>query len=82
VKKVVPAEKLEETVMELANKLKSKSPIIMKIGRDSFYNIRDLELSKAENYLVNALALVVATEDSKEGRSAFLEKRKPVWKGR
>ena len=82
VNKVVPAEKLEETVMELANKLKSKSPVIMKVGRDSFYAIRDMEFSKAEGYLLDMLALLLTTEDSQEGTLAFLEKREPVWKGR
>ena len=82
VNKVVPTEKLGEAVMELANKLKSKSPAILKLGRDAFYHMQDLEFSKAVEYLRDMVALLLSTEDSQEGVTAFLEKREPVWKGR
>jgi enoyl-CoA hydratase/carnithine racemase len=82
VNQVVPEEKLEERVMALANKLRDKSPVILRLGRDAFYQMQDLEFSKAVEYLRDMIALLLSTEDSQEGIAAFLEKRKPVWKGR
>jgi len=82
VNKVVPTDKLEETVMELANKLKDKSPAIIKLGRDAFFAVQDMEFSKAVDRLRDMIVLLLATDDSQEGVAAFLAKRKPMWKGR
>jgi len=82
VNQVVPHEKLEETVMDLARKLSKKSPVVMSLGRDSYYTMLDMEFDKAVTYLLEMLALIISTEDCQEGVTAFMEKRKPVWKGR
>lgn len=82
VNKVVGANQLESTVLELAEKLKSKSPTTMKLGLEAFYTMADMELSKAIKHLREVAALVSNTEDGQEGVIAFLEKRKPVWKGK
>ena len=81
INKVVAANQLESTVMELAEKLKSKSPAIMKLGLDAFYNMSDMEFSQAVMYLREMIVVLLNTEDSQEGVTAFLEKRKPQWKG-
>jgi len=82
VNRVVPADQLESTVMDLAEKFKDKSPAIMKLGLDAFYNMADMDFSKAVMYLREMVALLLNTEDSQEGVMAFLEKRKPQWKGK
>ena len=82
VNKVVPHEKLEETVMELARKLAKKSPAVMSLGRDSYYTMLDMEFDKAVTYLLEMLSIIISTEDCQEGVTSFIEKRKPVWKGR
>lgn len=79
---VVPHEKLDETVSDFARKLSKKCPAVMRLGRDSFYNMLDMEFDKALEYLLDVLAIVMSTEDHKEGVAAFLEKRKPVWKNK
>ena len=76
------AEKLREEVDELARRLAAKSPAVMRLGRDAFYAIQDMEFNKAIDYLRDMLVVVLTTEDSQEGVRAFLEKRKPQWKGR
>jgi len=82
VNRVVPADKLENTTMDMAEKFKHKSPAIMKLGLDAFYTMADMDLQKAVMYLREMVALLLNTEDSQEGVTAFLEKRKPKWKGK
>ena len=82
VNKVVPPGELEKETMAVAEKLKEKSPVIMRLGRDSFYTMWDMNFDNAMRYLRDIIVIVLATEDSQEGVNAFLEKRKPVWKGR
>jgi enoyl-CoA hydratase len=82
VNRVVPAADLDAAVDEIAGKLEKKSPIIMRLGRDSFYRIQDMEFHAALEYLQAQLSLVTLTEDTKEGVMAFFEKREPEFKGR
>lgn len=82
VNRVVPHDELEERVMDLARKLSKKSSVIMGIGRNSFHTMLSMEYNEALTYLLDTLALIMTTEDCKEGLSAFREKRKPVWKNR
>lgn len=82
VNRVVPHDQLEKTVSDLARKLSRKSPSVMRLGRDSYYTMQDMEFGKSLEYLLDILALVMSTEDHKEGVAAFLEQRKPVWKGK
>jgi enoyl-CoA hydratase len=82
INRVVPAAELDAAVDEIAEKLAKKSPIIMRLGRDSFYRIQDMEFRAALEYLQAQLSLVTLTEDTKEGVMAFFEKREPEFKGR
>jgi enoyl-CoA hydratase/carnithine racemase len=82
VNRVVPLEELEGIVAELAEKFKSKSSSIMKLGLESFYTMADMDFTKAVMYLREMVVLLLNTEDAQEGVKAFLEKRKPIWKGR
>ena len=76
-----PAE-LDETVAQTLQQLAAKSPIGMKIGKEAFYAMADLPFEEAVDYLVGKIAEVASTEDAKEGITAFIEKRKPVFKGK
>ena len=78
----VPRERLEAEVGALAEKLAAKSPLIMRMGLDAFYRTQDMELEPALAHLQAQLVSVLGTEDAREGLTAFLEKRAPVWKGR
>jgi enoyl-CoA hydratase len=83
VNRVVPdGEDFAAAVDEWAVKLASKSPVLMRLGKDAMRRQRDMPLDDALDFLQGQLSLVFATEDAKEGLQAFLEKREPVWSGR
>ncbi len=82
VNRVVPDDLFEATVREWAEKLASKSPLIMRLGKDAIFRAQDMAFVEALEYLRAQLALALSTEDIEEGVRAFFEKREPVWKGR
>ena len=82
VNRVVPAEEFDAAVAEWAGKLASKSPLIMRLGKEAMRRQLDMPLDDALDYLRAQLTLALSTEDIVEGVSAFFEKRDPVWKGR
>jgi enoyl-CoA hydratase/carnithine racemase len=82
INKVVPPEELEASTMKLAAKLAEKSPLALQIGKTGIYGMSDLPYHQSIDYLGELFAALCATEDAREGVTAFLEKRKPVWKGR
>jgi enoyl-CoA hydratase/carnithine racemase len=82
VNRVVPVDELDAAVDELAATLASKSPAIMKLGRDSFHAVWDQAAEDALRLLHPLLTITTQTEDSAEGLRAFAEKRPPEWTGR
>ena len=63
-------------------KLASKSPVIMRLGKDAMFRQQDMAFADALDYLRSQLSLAMTTEDIVEGVQAFFEKREPQWKGR
>ncbi|HWW52150.1 MAG TPA: enoyl-CoA hydratase-related protein [Acidimicrobiales bacterium] len=82
VTRVVAVEQLDAAVAELARSLAAKSPVVMKLGRDSFYRVWDVEAEQALAFLHSQLTLTTLTDDAREGLAAFAEKRPPRWTGR
>ncbi|HEX7521465.1 MAG TPA: enoyl-CoA hydratase-related protein [Acidimicrobiia bacterium] len=82
VTQVAPVEELDAAVDDFAAVLASKSPLIMRWGRDSFYRALELPTDAALDYLQTMLTITSASEDTAEGIAAFAEKRAPKWKGR
>lgn len=82
VDRVVPAAELLNEARALAKKLAAKAPVARALIKQAI-NV-GLEGSLAEGLAFEAaqFGLVFSTEDRVEGVSAFLEKRKPAWKGR
>lgn len=82
VNKVVPADQFDAAVSEWAKKLASKSPVIMRLGKEAMRRQMDMGLDDALDYLRAQLTLATSTEDIVEGVTAFFQKRQPEWKGR
>ena len=82
VNKVVPAEEFDAAVGDWARKLASKSPLIMRLGKDAMFRQQDMAFADALEFLHAQLTIALSTEDIVEGVTAFFDKRDPVWKGR
>jgi enoyl-CoA hydratase/carnithine racemase len=82
VNRVVPLAEFDGAVADWAGKLASKSPLIMRLGKEAMRRQLDMPLDDALDYLRAQLSLALSSEDIVEGVSAFFEKREPVWKGR
>ena len=74
--------KLNIEVLKIAKKIASKSNLTIKIGKQTFYKQLEMSLSKAYTYTSKMMTLNMMAMDAKEGISAFLEKRRPVWKNK
>ncbi len=79
---LVPKGTALDRARTIAGLLAEKSPIIMKIGRDSFMRAVDADYRRAIEHAAESFALVATTEDFQEGLSAFVEKRTPKYTGR
>ncbi|HVL63825.1 MAG TPA: enoyl-CoA hydratase-related protein [Actinomycetota bacterium] len=82
VNRVAPRADLDAAVDELTGVLASKSPVVVELGKRSFYRSEDLAFDDAVEYLSGMLTLCLQTEDTAEGIGAFFQKRPPEWKGR
>ena len=80
--RVVQPEALDAETTRIVDSLAAKSPIGMKIGKEAFYAMADMPFEEAVDFLSGKIAEVAATEDAREGITAFLEKRKPDFKGK
>jgi enoyl-CoA hydratase/carnithine racemase len=82
INRIVAHDRLEAETMALARGLATNSPATMALGLRAFYDCQDMALAPALAYLEKELGKVLALEDATEGIRAFLQKRKPEWKGR
>lgn len=82
VEQVAPAAELMATAKALAQKLASKSPITLAIAKKAINEGMEADLQRGCEYEVVLFGVAASTEDRVEGTKAFLEKRKPVFKGR
>lgn len=82
VTEAVPRADLDARVDELARAIASKSPVGLRRGRDAFFAIEGRPLEDQVAHLLGELVSLTATEDAKEGITAFLENRPPNFQGR
>ncbi len=82
VNRVVADEQFDAAVGEWAEKLASKSPLMLRLGKDAMFRSQDMAFTDALEHLRSQLTLALATEELQEGVAALFEKRVPQWKGR
>ena len=79
INEAVPAEALNERVALLAKELTSMAPSTMSLGLAAYVAQDAMEFDEALPYLREQLDACLQSDDAKEGITAFLEKRQPVW---
>jgi len=82
VNQVVPADQLQAKTLEMANRIAEKSPVALQLAKEAVKLASKSNLDEGLRREVDLFALCFSTEDKNEGVSAFLEKRKPAFKGR
>ena len=82
VNEVVFPEELDAAVSSMAEKIAAKSALAVNLGKKMFYQQANMDLSAAYEFAGERMTCNMDSEDAREGIDAFIEKRKPVWKGR
>jgi enoyl-CoA hydratase len=82
VNRIFPPPELMEAVKTLCQKIASKGPIALRLCKETVEDGYEMDLYKANALEAHAFAVTFSTEDRKEGIDAFLEKRKPQFKGK
>ncbi len=82
VNRVVPAAELDAEIERLASKITAASAATVALGKRAFYRQIDLAESEAYGLASRAMCENAAIDDAREGIAAFLEKRRPRWRGR
>jgi enoyl-CoA hydratase len=82
VNKVVPAGKLMVEARALAQKLLGKGAVALRLAKLAINSGINMDLVSALDFEAECFAMCFATEDQKEGMNAFIEKRKPKFRGK
>ena len=79
---VVPHADLGRATRELAERIAAKSPLSIRLGKKMFYAQLVMDLEAACRFASERMTCNMDTDDAREGIDAFIEKRKPTWRGR
>lgn len=82
INKVVPADALETETLALARQIATASSAVIEIGKQAFYRQYGLPQAQAYAYASDVMADSASHVDAQEGFDAFVNKRKPQWRGR
>jgi enoyl-CoA hydratase len=82
VNRVVPVELYLEEALELAQTIAERAPLAARLAKDAINRAQDMSLEHGLGLERSNFLIAFGSEDKQEGTSAFLEKRKPQWKGR
>ena len=82
VNKTVPREMLYEEVRKLAERIAENGPVAVKLAKAAVNKGTEVDLTTGLAYEVETISLCFSTEDKKEGMGAFIDKKKPQFKGK
>jgi len=82
VSRVVPVELYLEEAKTLAREIALKPPAAVRFAKEAVNKVYELPLGEGLDYESRLFYMLFSTEDQKEGMAAFVEKRKPEWKGK
>jgi enoyl-CoA hydratase len=82
VNRVVPQETYLEEALKLASEIASRAPMALRLGKEAVNQAFETFLSDGIRDERQAFYFLFSTEDQSEGMTAFIEKRKPEWKGK
>ena len=82
INQVVPREELKEATQKLLDELLRNSPAIIGLAKIAINRSLEIPLQAGMSYERDLFALAFSYDDQKEGAKAFIEKRKPTYKGR
>lgn len=82
VNRVVPSDALDAEIERLAQSIIGKSAIAVRMGKGMFYKQLEMGLDEAYAYAGEVMACNMMSDDAGEGIDAFMQKRKPDYKGR
>jgi enoyl-CoA hydratase len=81
VNRVVPVERYLEEALDLAAQIAERAPLAVRLGKEAVNHAFESFLSDGLKDERRSFYLLFASQDQKEGMSAFVEKRKAEWKG-
>ncbi len=79
INRAVPDDRLDAEIAGMCDLIVSKSPRVIKIGKEAFYRQLEMGVEEAYDYTAAVMARNMMASDAIEGIDAFLAKRKPVW---
>jgi enoyl-CoA hydratase/carnithine racemase len=82
VNRVVPHDRLMEETMRLAKQISKQPPLAVRMIKRAVYQAQTSSLRAHLDYISSQLSLLSETDDHIEAARAFLEKRKPIFKGK
>ncbi len=78
---VVPQDELQDRAREMMGKIVANGPVALRLALEAIYHAQDATTEDALRFESTLFGILSATSDMKEGMGAFLEKRKPSFRG-
>jgi enoyl-CoA hydratase len=82
VNRVVPVESYLDEALRLAGEIAARAPLAVRLAKEAVNQAFEGALTEGLAAERRAFYFLFSTEDQKEGMAAFIEKRKPEWKGK
>lgn len=79
---VVSAEGFDNALDDLVDTLAANSPVLISMGKEAYYEQRDMGFGEALSYLKEIITLIAMSDETEEGINAFLTDSEPEWRGR